>query len=747
MTHYFHKNELSGGSPVSIATSGTTCTALHQVAPGGKSYIQMLVVGAAADLPITVSGGTITSGNADFYLRSKTFTSLASGNQRRIIVIVFNPSSTGTKTGNFNITIEGTEYDVTLQGTCAAQALAIKVTDGGTNREAPCGISARLDMDNTRLPAPFKDCYFKWVVTPPSGETFTVNDTREFTTGSFNLFDHYPGCAITVPVLEGQHGTWGIRCYGYIPGDTGLSPSLDSGTTNVVVDALGTNKVTKHVTATGRGSNSGDDFANAYSYANMRSNLATNRHFILYDDDGTFSHSAALDFGNYENLSVVANTGDNPKFVGTNATQAIISMGGTKGLFLKGFDVSPEGVAGIQQTAVQNWSSKTACLYEIDFLGDGLSGGAHVGSSFQYIFINAIDTGAINESTPNPMTSWPEGTGIIKCTGQPTEDYSILGMSVGFVEVGSDFKASLNESCLRWLHQVGYPTGTETNPHQDRGAWFYNAVLTKHSMAGDLSSPKQTWRFMGDIFFTLHMCVSEGEMWLPMGSNASGTGENVQPCFDVAIWHSDLKLIPFGNSIIDFRYGATGFGIRGCYLERADHNNPVIKYHEDCSVVNCTLNITTGAAKAITGNYGDWYGDSSETRLSFDWQSNIVIATVDTSNSWIDDVSISGGGWPTRKNNCVANSIFPLTAANANDYDINGSTYSTPAAANATAQADNISELDVTLDANGRPNQSVNVGRDSRYYFDYFLKPLTSADDWAGMTQSAIALTRMRIRT
>jgi len=482
MTHTLsYLNTVAIPPSIDTITSGSepTISPDYDCAVGGETFIQIAVIGTG-NYPITCSGGAIT-GDSDFFIRTPQFTTLTTGagNKSQLtITIVFRPTSSGLKTATYTVTVEGTNYSIPLEATAVSPALAIKIIGGltpgygaATNREAPCVIMARVDMLNSALPAPFYECYFKWVITPPNSEQFNVTDTRTFDTNTKNLFNHYPGVSIAVPVLEGQHGTWGIRCYGYVPGDDGNNPSLDSGNTNVTVNALGTTRATRHVTATGRGTPDGLSFANAWSYADLRANWANDLHVILYDDDGDFSHTVKWSMGSVENTSMVAASGDSPTFSSslTGSNAPILELVNPKGLWLQGLSEYPTGTT--QQMALDVQYPVECALYDHHFLGDGLSAGAHVGNSFNYLMAFGQDT-----SYPTPMTQWPEGFALIKCTGAETEGYSIVGMADTLVEVGSYFKSSVNESCCRWLAEGVYPVGLESRPYQDKGIWYYNAV-------------------------------------------------------------------------------------------------------------------------------------------------------------------------------------------------------------------------------------------------------------------------------
>lgn len=733
------------------AGSEPTLSPDYEVAVGGQSYIQILVRGTAS-YPITCSGGAIT-GSTDFFLRTPQFTTLntGTGNQTNaVIIIVFRPSSSGLKTATYTVTVEGTSYSIPLSATPAASAsLAIKVIDGetpaGYTRETPCFIFARVDMANTDLPAPFYECYFKWIVTPPNSETLMISDPRQYDASTRNIYNHYPGVSIAIPVLEGQHGDWKVQCYCFVPGDDGNTPSLTSTQKTITVNALGTAKTTKHATATGRGAKDGTSFANAWGYTEMRANLGNNQHVILYDDDGNFSYTTTWNLGSPLNTSMVAASGDTVIFdsshTGTNVPLFTIET--AKSFFMQGLRWSPTGTT--QQMALDVNDPVNSGIYDCHFLGDGLAAGAHIGDSFNYLMSFGNDT-----AFPTPMTGWPEGWGIVSCTGQPTHGYSLVGMVDTCVEVGSRFRTSINESCLRWLAEDGYPTGTETAPYQDKGAWYYNAVYTRHDMNEDTSSAKQTWRILGSYFNTIHNCHSNGEIE-PSFGNSGANPANRQTIIDFSLWHTDVLLSTFAEvGGLTFQEGTTGFMVAGCYLERnVSVSQEVAALKDFGRLIHNIINITSGTAKVIISDDAGWYGpDAADDRLSLFYGKNILISTPNTGSNWFDDSLDTGGSVSMiHAADAVYDNIFPA-GAEANAYDANHTTYANLTDFNNSAFATGNTETDITLDSNGRPNEDVSaLGRDSRYYFDYFLKPCTGSDTWAGMAQSAATITRLRFRT
>ncbi len=744
----------TGAIPPSIdtITSGSepTISPDYDCAVNGETNIQILIT-ATGNYPVAITSESISGTDASqFFLRTISPSSLNTSNlteQLHIVPIMFRPTSSGVKNAVYNVTVEGTSYAIPISATPQTATLQIKAIGGLTpsyTREAPCVIMARVDMLNSALPAPLSECYFRWVVTPPNSETFVVQSQRPNDSSNYNLFNHFPGPSIAIPVLEGQHGSWSMVCYGYVPGDDGNTPSYTSNTLNITVNALGTAKTTKHVSTNGSGDFSGSDTSNKMSYSGMRTDLAgapavaNNRHYILYDDDGEFLHSDKLALASVENVSIVKASGDTPTLRNSDGTllKETVELISPKGLFIQGITLDPTG-AGLQ-VAVDTQYPENACFYDCHALGDGLSGGAHVGDSFRFIFSCGNDT-----AYPTPMTQWPNGLAIINCTGQETEAYSIAGSHEALVEVGTHFKPSRDESCFRALQQFGYPNGIETRPFQDKGAWYYNAVLCKHDMQHASSSNKSTWRFYGGNFNETHLCYSNGYIWAPMDNNAD-TPSDLNFTDNLKFCH--LYMNSQNIDGMEFKSGSGNLALIGSFLTRS-FNTAILEFTDFIKILNCTFYAPTGTAKMIIGSNIMSYGNQNDTRVSGEFKHNIVIADLDTTGGLIfDDGLISGSRWPHTATNSIVNNIFPSTFRR--NYDVMGSTHSSISALNATSQASGNIEQDITLDANGRPNEDVSsLGRDSRYYFDYFLKPLTSGDTWAGMTQSAQTLTRMRIRS
>jgi len=231
------------------------------------------------------------------------------------------------------------------------------------------------------------------------------------------------------------------------------------------------------------------------------------------------------------------------------------------------------------------------------------------------------------------------------------------------------------------------------------------------------------------------------------GDTATNPAEN-NVC-NFAMWHSDVLLnntAAIGGFTIE--PGLSGHRMAGCYLKRSVVvSQELVVISDFGSMIHNIFDFAAGSAKSIITNDQGYHGpDATDDRLSFYFGKNIIIAANTLNGNIFDDTFDTSSIPMIHGANSVYDNIFPLT--NSDDYDVNQTTYTTVANLNASAFATGNAEVDITLDANGRPNEDVSAyGRDSGYFFDYFLKPLTSGDTWAGMAQSAQILTRMRIRT
>jgi len=736
-----------------IATSGTTVNPIYETAPNGRSYIQIFIhEDVPGNLPVAISGGTLTANPDDaFYIRSPQFTELdTDGTQSlgdmKTVVIVFEPTSTGTKTGTFTITIGGTLYTVSLSGVCAAADAAIMLTGGltpnygtATNREAPCVIMAHFDPDNTHLPAPFVDCYFKWTVTPPNAETFVIADPRTIADPDRDIFQHYQGNAIAIPVLAtvGSSDVWTLDLDIYTPDpdpDVKVPVIISATQVSVTVDQERSANE-KIATSAGRGTKDGSSLANAWGDTELRANIADDDHVKLYSDDGNFDNTATWSFGNLENVSIEKHSASagTPTFRKTTTGTETILIGSTKGTWFANIDFDPAQAGGVDATRLQN--PENMGLYKVNFGGDGAIADVFQGNYFNDIFNLGVDTGF-----PTAMTQFPRGLGIMQCTGTETDTYSYIGGAVCLVEVGCTFKGSKSQTVSRSLVTPGTPTGTFGSPFGDIGFWFYNSLLTIHDTSNILTA-RPCWRFMGSMFINLNQCMSQGQTTMANGPN-TGNG-NLPLCFDISYQQSyfdfnfdDLNMMTVSSGIV------SGSLIGNYFRKIQDTAGVFTQFMETVNIVNCTFHNTGHVGTSFTvhndGGADGWWGtDKTENRLSAQWHSNITISTFNTNAQWWDDVLITNAAHPLRATNCITNNVFPAT--NDNNYDVKNVTYATPALLDAIDQASNTNEVDITLDAAGRPNEttSVNEGRDSRQFFDYHLKENGVSDDWAGMTQEA----------
>lgn len=744
MAHNFKAND--GGTIDTGNPSTKVVDAVFEVGVGGKGWVCMHIEGTSG-FPITISGGTFATGT-DFYLASPIRNMTTGTNDDLLpVIIAFEPTTTGTKTDTFTITIEGTTYNVSIRGVAAANDVAIRVIGGltpgygaGTNREAPCVICATFDPENTHLPAKFPECYFKWVVTPPGGQTLNATDQRAFGGSEVrNLFNHFPGCSIAVPVLEGQHGVWKLDLSVHVPGDDGDSPSLTATQVSVTVDQLGTNRTTYHASATGAGTADGSTEANRGSYSSLRTALANDMHIVLYDTEGNFDHTASWDWGSVQNVSMVAASGDTPNFRLTGgSTDQTININDSEGAWVQGIDITPTITTGTRAIGLSIDKAEGVGLYEVSTKGDGfltagtLDGRAAFGSAI------VVGSGILT-------ADWPQGVGLFFVDHQPSTRYAVSGQNECCVLVGTRLRGATTESTLRWFGSGGYPVGTLTNPFEDRGGWFSNSVDCYFDRINSKAPPnitKDCFRYTHGMFLTLHRCRIDGQLSQGMG------GIPPRICHDSAAWHCNVNSLDISARLIySVGPGYTNSQI-GCYLRRnttmPGGASNGLRY--ETIMVACTLDVTADTSTFIEQIDQDgadpesFWGapNDNEDRVSAEFDRNIVIKTINLGAEWFKTGNLFGTGYPFRKDDSIVNNVFPLTSDE--NFEAEATTVGTVALFNAENVASGNIEQDITLDANGRPNEDVSsLGRDNRLYYDYFMKACTSSDTWAGMAQSAAA--------
>lgn len=754
-----HNVRQDDGGTVIVSGSEPTLSPITTVAVGGLSWI-MLSVENTGGAPIAVSGQSISGSDSAHYTlvqqsRSSIQVSGGENDQCAMVLIAFQPTSSGTKNAQFNITVESTEYAIPLQGTPGSAAVAIAVVDGVSpawGREAPCVIVARVDMDNTVLPAPFAKCYFKWTVTPPGEQQLLSVDRRTYGNSTErNLYSHYPGCAIAIPVLEGEHGTWKLDLDVHVPGDDGNSPSLSASQVSVVVDALGTNKTTYYASASGAGSHNGTQ-GNEWSWSEAETNLtaADDWHLILtanetYVPTVTEGFDAAGD-----NWSVVGlGSGSNrPRLRPKGVEDAAFTVAG-RGGWLQNIIFEPyQGATGADGNAIIfAYTSHSNGVYGVTITGDGVTPGeygvsnsTHNGSSFNngIVAYNQVPVGFAQSADV------ATGIGLFFLDVEATFDYGQVGYANTLVEVNCVQRCSTNESCFRSLGVPNY-----TIHQHDYGYWFYNAVDTKHEQDEDIGikESKQTWRFRKGIYHTLHRCVSSGELWLQQKEDPSGSGLTL----DVSIRQCDLLgNEACANGIVHSHVGAHGNSCASCFVKRTHTNmndsSIGLRANSMWSWAHCTLWMYAGAVSYHLFR-GYQAGDGEPNTVTSSIKSCITIS--DVGSTW--NVFSRSNGEPWTGADCIANNVFNV--ADNGVYEVNNTTYSTVSLLNASAVASSNEERDITLDATGRPVQNVSgKGRVDWVYYDYHMRAMTDLLDWAGMAQAedgsgpTSARVRLRIR-
>lgn len=728
--HAFYNHDNS----TQTAGSESTETAITSVAADGVSWVMFLVVNNADDTAISLSGESLSGTDAaDFNIAKSLPGTLDSvndatfGSNRTARFIQFQPTSSGTKDAVYNLTVDGVAYSVPIQGVCTAStSVAIGIVEGvtpsGYSRTAPCPIFAYVDMDNTDISCRWSECYFRWKVTGPNNETFPITDCRTYDgSTSRDLFDHYSGCVICIPVLEGQHGDWKIDLDVFMPGDDGDDPGVSATQVTVAVSSLASGKTTYYCSATGAGSHDGSS-GNEWTWAEAKSALegVDNWHLIVASGETmTSPGDNGMYLADAKNWSIVGGgTGSNRPIIRPNATGAdhrcfrlgiginFPKSGWVQDLILQPY---PTGGVSTSNTAVATGYAKSTAFYQCLIDGDGVTAGSHDGDSFSTgYFLESMSAGSVTQGS-----DCCKGFAVIKGVSEPTNSFGIWLNAFYVVEVGNRIKASVEECCLRSGGDY------ECSPYQGNyGMMWYNAVDTEHDMLDDDdgSNPsKQGWRFAHGQYITLHRCHADCGNWMSMQAKQT---------FDVRLDGCDFHDIPAGASPIDRQGWCEGVSVVCSSLRRSYTHHQYDPRPFDLSntehgvFAHCTMNVTGGVEDYTISKAREVSQMLYMSTIAHDFGNQSAYTETDS----------------------IANNIFPATYQL--DYDADGETHTSVALLNASDAGTGNAEVDITIDADGRPNEDASgYGRGVIAYYDYHMRAMTSATDWVGMAQSDAAIT------